>query len=82
MSALDIINITSLIFLTLFYLVFDRSDNFIDTSPLVFILSAALYYAEALKDVDDVVDSSAFDTELLCALVEVEEASLRRSVQK
>ena len=37
----------------------DGVDYFVDASPLVLVLGAALDHAEALKDVDDVIDASA-----------------------
>lgn len=60
----------------------DRADNFVDSTPLVLILSAALDHTEAFQDVYDVVDSSAFDAELPRALVQVEQTSLWSAVQE
>ena len=40
----------------------DGVDYFIDASPLVLVLGAALDHTEALKDVDDVVDTSALNS--------------------
>ena len=46
-------------------------DDLVDASPLVLVLGTALNHAEALQDVDDVVDASTLNPELLRALVEV-----------
>ena len=40
----------------------DRVDYFVDASPLVLVLGAALDHTKALKDVDDVVDTSALNS--------------------
>ena len=60
----------------------DGVDYFIDASPLVLVLGAALDHAEALQDVDDVIDASSLHPQLLRALVEVEETSLGRPVEE
>ena len=66
----------------LFYLLFDGVDDLVDASPLVLILCATLNHTEALQDVNDVVDSATFYTQLLRALVEVEKATLGCAVQE
>ena len=42
-------------------LFFNRVDDLVDASPLVLILGTSLDHAEALQDVDDVVDASALN---------------------
>jgi len=53
-----------------------------DASPLVLVLGAALNYAEAFQNVDDIIDASTLNAELLRALVEVEESALGRAVEE
>ena len=60
----------------------DRVDYFVDASPLVLVLGAALDHTEALKDVDDVVDSAALHAQLPRALVQVEQSTLRRAIEE
>lgn len=54
----------------LLYLCFYAKGNFVNATPLVLILGTASYYAEALQDVDDVVDAATLNAQLLCAAVE------------
>lgn len=44
-------------------------NDFVDASPLVFVFGAALNHAEALKDVNNVVNAASLDSQLLGALV-------------
>ena len=44
-------------------------DNPVDASPLVGVFGLTSDNAEALEDVDDVVDSSSLDAELLGTLI-------------
>ena len=60
----------------------DGVDYLVDASPLVLVLGAALDYTEALKDIDDVINASALDSELLGALVKVEETALRCTIEE
>ena len=62
-------------------LLLNRVHYFVDASPLVFVFGAALDHTEALQDVDDVIDSATFDTQLFRALVEIEETSLGRAIK-
>ena len=39
------------------YLLVDWDDDFVDTSPDVLVLDVTLYHAEALQDVDNIVDA-------------------------
>ena len=59
-----------------------RVNYFVNSTPLVLVLGAALNNAEAFQDVDDVVDAAAFYTQLFCALVKVQKTSLRCSVEE
>ena len=63
-------------------LFFNRMNYFVDTSPLIFVFSTSLDHTEALQNVDDVIDTAAFHTKLLRALIEVEETTLRRPIQE
>ena len=47
-------------------------DDPVNPSPVVLVLCPASDYAEAFKNVDDVINTSALDTQLSCALIEVE----------
>ena len=55
-------------------------DDLVDASPLVRVLRLAADHAEALQDVDDVVDSAPFDTEFLRALIQQQEIFLLLAV--
>lgn len=50
-------------------LFFDGLDNFVDASPLVLVFGAALDHAEALQNVDDVIDAASLHSQFLGALV-------------
>ena len=50
-------------------LFFNGLDNFVDASPLVLVFSAALDHAEALQNVDDVIDATSLYSQFLRALV-------------
>lgn len=39
------------------YLLVDWDNDFVDTSPDVLVLDVTLYHAEALQDVDNIVDA-------------------------
>lgn len=56
--------------------------NFVDPSPLVLVLGAALNHTKALQDVNDVVDTAALYAQLLRTLVQIEQTALRCSVEK
>lgn len=47
----------------------DAASNFINASPLILVLGPPADHAEAFKNVDDVVDASAFDPKFFCAAV-------------
>ena len=61
-------------------LLLNRIDDLIYSTPLVLILGAAPDHAEAFQNVDDVIDASAFYSELSGALIQVEEAFLWSSI--
>lgn len=63
-----------LITYTLSNLVVDGKDDPVDAAPVVFVFGPASDDTEALKDVDDVVNTSSFDSELFGALVQVKYA--------
>ena len=60
----------------------DGVDDLVDSSPLILVLGATANDTEALEDVDDVVDTPPFDSELSSALIEIEQAFLGCSIQK
>ena len=53
-------------------LLVNRVHDLIYAAPLVLILSTALNHAEALKNVNDVIDAAPLNTQLFRALVQVE----------
>ena len=55
------------------YLSFYRLDYLFDTSPLIGILGAASDHAKALQDVNDVINSPPFDSQLPSTLVQKED---------
>ena len=55
-------------------------DYPVDSAPLVGVLGLSSYDAEALKDVDNVVDSPSFNPELFGALIKEEQIFLLLSV--
>jgi len=50
-------------------LFFNGLDNFVDASPLILVFGAALDHAEALQNVDDVIDAASLYSQFLGALV-------------
>lgn len=52
----------------------DAAGNLVEASPLVFVLRPTPYDEEAFEDVDDVVNATALNTQLLRAAVEEKHA--------
>lgn len=48
-------------------------DNLLDPLPVIGVLGLSVYDLEALKDVDNVVDSSSFNCQLSSALIKIEQ---------
>jgi hypothetical protein len=53
-----------------FDLCFNGQNNLVYPSPLISIFGSAPYYREALKDIDDIINASPFNSELTSALVQ------------
>lgn len=51
----------------------DAMNDLVNTSPLIRVLGLPSNDAEALQNVDDVIDPSSFNIELLGALIQQEE---------
>ena len=56
---------------TLIDLLLNRVDDPVNALPVVFVLRSATDHTKAFKNVDDVINTSALDTQLSCALIEV-----------
>jgi len=78
----EFMNTRSPVTYTCVNLFFDRADYFVDAAPLVLILGAALNHAEALQNVDYVINASALDSKLLRALVQVQQTALWNAVEE
>ena len=62
-------------------MIVDGVDNFVDTSPDIFVFGATTNYIETFQDVDDVVNAPSFHAQLSRAQVQVEETALVSTVK-